>query len=134
MALIGIEIKNSILLVDFTNQLREEGKPLDEATIFRAGAAYQAAEAWEVCNGQFEAGTDCLAYKGWLMVRLELSPGGPTLDLYDLHLDAEAGTALGVQAVLTGRILQHDNRISVAVELVNDGPAKRQIRFWRSRS
>jgi eukaryotic-like serine/threonine-protein kinase len=32
---------------------------------------------------------------------------------------AEAGTALGVQAVLTGRILQHDNRISVAVELVN---------------
>ncbi len=32
---------------------------------------------------------------------------------------AEAGAALGVQAVLTGRILQHDNRISVAVELVN---------------
>jgi multidrug efflux pump subunit AcrB len=31
IALIGIEIKNSILLVDFTNQLREEGVPLDEA-------------------------------------------------------------------------------------------------------
>jgi multidrug efflux pump subunit AcrB len=31
IALIGIEIKNSILLVDFTNQLREEGMPLDEA-------------------------------------------------------------------------------------------------------
>lgn len=31
VALIGIEIKNSILLVDFTNQLREEGVPLDEA-------------------------------------------------------------------------------------------------------
>jgi multidrug efflux pump subunit AcrB len=31
IALIGIEIKNSILLVDFTNQLREEGAPLDEA-------------------------------------------------------------------------------------------------------
>lgn len=31
IALIGIEIKNSILLVDFTNQLREEGKGLDEA-------------------------------------------------------------------------------------------------------
>lgn len=31
IALIGIEIKNSILLVDFTNQLREQGKPLDEA-------------------------------------------------------------------------------------------------------
>jgi multidrug efflux pump subunit AcrB len=36
VALIGIEIKNSILLVDFTNQLREQGVPLDEA-ITRAG-------------------------------------------------------------------------------------------------
>ena len=36
VALIGIEIKNSILLVDFTNQLREQGVGLDEA-ITRAG-------------------------------------------------------------------------------------------------
>lgn len=36
IALIGIEIKNSILLVDFTNRLRSEGTPLDEA-IERAG-------------------------------------------------------------------------------------------------
>jgi multidrug efflux pump subunit AcrB len=36
VALIGIEIKNSILLVDFTNQLRQQGVPLDEA-IARAG-------------------------------------------------------------------------------------------------
>ncbi len=36
VALIGIEIKNSILLVDFTNQLRQEGVALDEA-IERAG-------------------------------------------------------------------------------------------------
>ena len=36
IALVGIEIKNSILLVDFTNQLREQGRPLDEA-IERAG-------------------------------------------------------------------------------------------------
>lgn len=36
VALIGIEIKNSILLVDFTNQLRREGLPLQEA-VERAG-------------------------------------------------------------------------------------------------
>jgi multidrug efflux pump subunit AcrB len=36
VALIGMEIKNSILLVDFTNQLRERGMPLDEA-IEKAG-------------------------------------------------------------------------------------------------
>jgi multidrug efflux pump subunit AcrB len=31
IALMGIEVKNSILLVDFTNQLRAEGRSLDEA-------------------------------------------------------------------------------------------------------
>ena len=31
IALVGIEIKNSILLVDFTNQLRAVGRPLDDA-------------------------------------------------------------------------------------------------------
>jgi multidrug efflux pump subunit AcrB len=36
IALIGMEIKNSILLVDFTNQLRAQGVPLKEA-IQRAG-------------------------------------------------------------------------------------------------
>ncbi len=36
VALIGIEIKNSILLVDFTNQLRQQGMPLNEA-ILKAG-------------------------------------------------------------------------------------------------
>jgi multidrug efflux pump subunit AcrB len=36
IALIGIEIKNSILLVDFTNQLRAKGVALDEA-IAQAG-------------------------------------------------------------------------------------------------
>ncbi|MBS2022287.1 MAG: efflux RND transporter permease subunit, partial [Deltaproteobacteria bacterium] len=36
IALMGIEVKNSILLVDFTNHLRERGVPLDEA-IAQAG-------------------------------------------------------------------------------------------------
>jgi multidrug efflux pump subunit AcrB len=31
VALMGIEVKNSILLVDFTNHLRERGLPLDDA-------------------------------------------------------------------------------------------------------
>lgn len=31
IALAGIEVKNSILLVDFTNQLRKEGKSMEEA-------------------------------------------------------------------------------------------------------
>jgi multidrug efflux pump subunit AcrB len=31
VALMGIEVKNSILLVDFTNQLRQQGMPLDQA-------------------------------------------------------------------------------------------------------
>ncbi|WP_439879633.1 efflux RND transporter permease subunit [Pontibacter sp. MBLB2868] len=31
IALVGIEVKNSILLVDFTNKLREEGRSLEEA-------------------------------------------------------------------------------------------------------
>lgn len=37
IALVGIEVKNSILLVDFTNQLRAQGVGVDEA-IARAGA------------------------------------------------------------------------------------------------
>jgi multidrug efflux pump subunit AcrB len=36
IALVGIEIKNSILLVDYTNQLREEGMPLEEAILVGA--------------------------------------------------------------------------------------------------
>src|SRR5690606_5212630 len=36
VALAGIEVKNTILLVDFTNQLRREGVPLNEA-IEKAG-------------------------------------------------------------------------------------------------
>jgi multidrug efflux pump subunit AcrB len=38
IALIGIEVKNSILLVDFTNQLREAGTGMDDA-IEQAGQA-----------------------------------------------------------------------------------------------
>lgn len=33
IALVGIEIKNSIFLVDYTNQLREQGMPLEQAVL-----------------------------------------------------------------------------------------------------
>jgi multidrug efflux pump subunit AcrB len=33
IALVGIEVKNSLLVVDFTNQLREQGKSIEEAII-----------------------------------------------------------------------------------------------------
>jgi multidrug efflux pump subunit AcrB len=33
IALVGIEVKNSLLVVDFTNQLREQGKGIEEAII-----------------------------------------------------------------------------------------------------
>ncbi len=38
VALMGIEVKNSILLVDFTNQLREQGMPI-AAAVQKAGEA-----------------------------------------------------------------------------------------------
>jgi multidrug efflux pump subunit AcrB len=40
VALIGIQIKNSILLVDFSNQLREQGVALDEAIVRAAEIRY----------------------------------------------------------------------------------------------
>jgi len=33
IALVGIEVKNSLLVVDFTNQLRAQGKSIEEAII-----------------------------------------------------------------------------------------------------
>src|SRR3546814_13229284 len=44
IALIGIEIKNSILLVDFTNQLRLQGKPLADAIAARTEASREGKE------------------------------------------------------------------------------------------
>jgi hypothetical protein len=44
-------------------------------------------EAWEVCFGQIENGSDCLTMKGFSVARHELSPG-VLVDVYNLHMDA----------------------------------------------
>jgi endonuclease/exonuclease/phosphatase family metal-dependent hydrolase len=43
-----------------------------------------------VCNGWLDAANDCLASKGYLMVRLALA-NGASLDVWDTHLDAGPG-------------------------------------------
>ncbi len=42
---------------------------------------------WVACNGVWDAGSDCLADKGFLRIRLEPAPG-LEIDVYDLHGDA----------------------------------------------
>jgi endonuclease/exonuclease/phosphatase family metal-dependent hydrolase len=49
-------------------------------------------EHYTACNGTIDAGSDCLAAKGFLMVRAELAPG-IEVDLYDTHLDAGGSSA-----------------------------------------
>ncbi len=44
-------------------------------------------EAWEVCFGEFDNGSDCLTDKGFAWARHELAPG-VTIDVYNLHNDA----------------------------------------------
>lgn len=49
-------------------------------------------EHYTACNGIVDAGSDCLAAKGFLMVRVAISEG-LEVDLYDTHLDAGGGSA-----------------------------------------
>lgn len=44
-------------------------------------------EMWTVCNGYFEAGSDCLAPKGLSLARHTLAPG-VEIDVYNFHADA----------------------------------------------
>jgi endonuclease/exonuclease/phosphatase family metal-dependent hydrolase len=44
-------------------------------------------EAWRVCNGQLDSGSDCLTKKGFAFARHEIAPG-VHLDVYNLHMDA----------------------------------------------
>ncbi|MCB9640674.1 MAG: endonuclease/exonuclease/phosphatase family protein [Myxococcales bacterium] len=55
-------------------------------------AVSQEDAAWEKCFGIASNASDCLAYKGFLRVRLQLQQEPPiTLDIYTLHMDAGSG-------------------------------------------
>jgi endonuclease/exonuclease/phosphatase family metal-dependent hydrolase len=45
---------------------------------------------WEVCNGYFDSGADCMTSKGFSVARHELAPG-IEVDVYNLHMDAGGG-------------------------------------------
>jgi endonuclease/exonuclease/phosphatase family metal-dependent hydrolase len=48
-------------------------------------------EHYEDCNGVLDAASDCLASKGFQVVRLALAPGA-TVDVYNTHLEAGGGS------------------------------------------
>jgi len=48
---------------------------------------YERGVVWKNCNGVFDQSSDCLASKGFLMVRVMI-PNIGELDFYDLHADA----------------------------------------------
>jgi endonuclease/exonuclease/phosphatase family metal-dependent hydrolase len=47
-------------------------------------------EAWEMCHGEFDSGSDCLTDKGMAWARHELAPG-VFVDVYNFHNDAGSG-------------------------------------------
>jgi endonuclease/exonuclease/phosphatase family metal-dependent hydrolase len=49
------------------------------------------AEPYEICNGWIGAANDCLANKGWLLVRLQL-PYDRQVDVWNTHFDAGRDT------------------------------------------
>lgn len=65
------------------------GDPLGDGLnrMSRHPFADHAREAWEVCNGMIDSGSDCLTMKGFAFARHELSPG-VFVDVYNLHMDA----------------------------------------------
>ena len=66
-----------------------EGDPLGDGLnrLSRHPFADHSREAWEVCNGMIDSGSDCLTMKGFSVARHELS-AGVFVDVYNLHMDA----------------------------------------------
>ena len=72
--------------------------------------------AWEVCNGLVDSANDCLAYKGFQFVRLQIGVG-LTLDVYNLHMDA--GSSAGDQEA---RDKQIDQLTQAVKQRTTQGP------------
>lgn len=83
-----------------THSVKAWFSEIETTQIYGSGAAVFAnlveveryTEYYTACNGTFDAGSDCLSSKGFLMLRLELTPG-VEIDIYDTHLDAGGGSA-----------------------------------------
>ncbi len=60
------------------------------ATLARYPAETLHTEHYETCSGVLDGASDCLASKGFTMVRLVLG-GDASLDVYDTHLEAGGG-------------------------------------------
>ena len=75
-------------------------------------------EHYEDCSGVLEGASDCLASKGFQVIRLQLGPEeGHTLDLYNTHM--EAGGGEGDIAARAG----HLDQLLVAMSGVSAGRA-----------
>ena len=61
------------------------GDGLNRFSIFEFGEVYRV--TWVECNGDLDCASDCMTTKGFSMARTKF-PGGLTVDIYNLHMDA----------------------------------------------
>lgn len=77
-----------------TGQTRLMPDGLNRFSMFEIGAVER--QTWSSCHGVYDAGSDCLAAKGFARSEVVLAPG-VAIDVYNLHADA-AGSANDVMA------------------------------------
>ncbi len=77
-------------LVRFTKRLgwKPYSSGLSILSAFRVAATRM--HHYSVCNGDLSSGNDCLAAKGFMVVRTEIAPG-VEIDIYTTHLDSGSG-------------------------------------------
>ncbi|MDP6931805.1 MAG: endonuclease/exonuclease/phosphatase family protein, partial [Myxococcota bacterium] len=62
------------------------------AVFAHPGAVHTHHEHYTDCSGLLDGASDCLASKGFQVIRLQLGPGSDhTLDLYNTHMEAGGG-------------------------------------------
>lgn len=94
-----IDENHSVLDAACTHSSRLRwNEPLDESRVYGAGlsiwvrgetAAREDVGWFDTCYGTFDDASDCLASKGWAMLRVTL--GASSLDFYTLHFEAGSG-------------------------------------------